>query len=51
VQQNGFTLEYIPDEYQTEEFIFMAQQTRLWDDDIPTVLTTRIFKIYKTMGS
>jgi len=28
----------------------MAQQTRLYYRDIPTVLTTRIFRIYRTMG-
>jgi len=28
----------------------MAQQTRLYNGDIPTELTTVIFDIYKTMG-
>jgi len=28
----------------------MAQQTRLYYRDIPTVLAIRIFEIYETMG-
>ena len=50
IQQTGWLLEYVPYEYITEELLFMAQQTRLYSYDIPTVLTTQIFDIYETMG-
>ena len=50
LKQDGYAFEYVPKKYITEEFIFMAQQTRLYYSDIPTVLATRIFEIYETMG-
>jgi len=50
VIQNVFALAYVPSEYRTEELIFMAQQIDLYTGDIPTELTTQIFRIYRTMG-
>ena len=50
VHENGFTLTFVPEKYKTEEILFMAQQTKLWYDDTPTVLTECIFRIYRTMG-
>jgi len=50
IQQNGAALLYMPIKYRTEELLFMAQQTNLYYNDIPTEVTKRIFEIYETMG-
>ena len=50
IQQTGWALGHVIKKYRTEELLFMAQQTSLYNDHILTVLATRIFEIYETMG-